>query len=155
MATEDDELRARAKRLVDLRKEEQEPEPSISVAPVSIGPKKRSAGEVAKAAAAPGAATLAIVALLQTLLTSRVSPERVKALEERVEGIETERTNRRLTEYSRDKIENCRSDQQDSYLRQVLPRPDALVGTPPRPWFDVCPEMPPPTTGANPATPPR
>lgn len=149
MATEE-ELRRRARELLERRSEQADDQsvpPESSIAPREK--QKRSAGEVAKAAAAPGAATLAIIALLQQLLTSHVSPEQVKSLQERVELIETERANRRLTEFSRDKIENCRSDQQDSYLRQLLPRPDAMVGTPPRPWFDTCPELPQPTTGAN------
>ncbi len=150
MAKEDDELRASAADLLNRRHAVVEEETPESMPPHRQLPKhKRNAGEIAKAAVAPGAGLLGIVAIVQQLLSSHVAPEQVKALNDRVELLETERTERRQTEYQRDIIENCRSEQADGYLRALLPRRDAQVGQPPKPWFDQCPELPQPTTGTK------
>ena len=148
MAKEDDELRARARRFLEERQNRSE-ETAVSIPPESK--RKRNAGELAKAAVAPGAGLLGVVAIVQQLLSAHVSPEQLTALRERVDQLETDRAARRLTEFERDKIANCRSEQADGYLQSLLPRRDQQVGAPPRAWFDQCPQLPEPTTGAKPA----
>jgi len=148
MATEDDELRARAAALVQSRRKEPEEENTQSVAPASQK-HKRNAGELAKAAVAPGAGIVALIAVLQQLLSARVTPEQLTALRQRVDSIEEERAARRVTEFERDRVAKCRSEQLEESVRHLLPRPDQQVGPPPKPWFDRCPELPEPTTGAK------
>lgn len=152
MAKEDDELRARAAALVARRRQNVEEETAESMPPHrQMAKPKRNAGELARAAVAPGAGLLGMVAIVQQLLSAHVSPEQLKALGERVDQLETERTARRQTEYQRDLIENCRGEQADSYLQSLLPRRDRQVGLPPVAWFDQCPKLPDPTTGTRPA----
>ena len=150
MASEED-LRNVASALLKRRREqEQEHEESTeSIAP--HGKRKRSAGELARAAVAPGAGVVGVVALLAQLLQARISPEQLKALQARVDAIEEERAQRRFTEYERDRVSFCRSYQSEEFLRTLLPRADSQVGQLPKPWFDKCPELPQPTTGAKPA----
>jgi uncharacterized protein HemX len=148
MASEED-LRNVASALLKRRREQEHEESTESIAPQSK--RKRSAGELARAAAAPGAGVIGVAALLAQLLQARISPEQLKALQERVDAIEVERSQRRFTEYERDRISSCRSLQTEEFLRTLLPRADSQVGQLPKPWFDKCPELPQPTTGAKPA----
>jgi hypothetical protein len=153
MSKEDDDLRAVAAELVERRRrqtvEEETPE---SMPPHRhLVKTKRNAGELAKAAMVPGAGLVGVVALVQQLLSAHVSPEQLKALQERVDQIETDRTARRQTEYQRDLIENCRTEQVEGYVQSLLPRRDRQVGQPAQAWFDQCPKMPDATTGPKPA----
>lgn len=144
MANEDDSLRERARQLVASRQQH-------SQAPVSDSgyPKRHRGRELAKAAVAPGAGLVAVLSIVQQLLSSHVSPEQLSTLRERVDQLENDRTARRLTEFERDKIANCRSRQTDGYLQSLLPRRDQQVGQPAKAWFDQCPDLPEPTTGSK------
>lgn len=147
----DEELRASAKELLERRQEAKDSEPPESEA--QPAKHKRNTKELAKAAVAPGAGIVALVAILQQLLSARVTPEQLTALRERVDQLETDRSARRIVEFERDTIVNCRVGQLDGYVEPLLPRRDSQVGPTPRAWFDKCPDLPKPTTGAK--TPPK
>lgn len=150
MANEDDELRARAKELVDKRRDpDSEPPESAEPEPTREKPKRESAKDLAKAAVAPGAGVVALIAIVQQLLSAHVSPEQLTALRERVDQLETDRSARRLVEFERDTIAGCRIHQLDGYMESVLPRRDQQVGPAPKAWFDMCPDLPKPTTGTK------
>lgn len=140
MAKEDDELRARARSLVDARREE----PAESLAP-----KEKPKRDVSKVVTG-GVSGAALLAVVVQLLQARVTPAQISALQDRIDVLENNSTKRRQLEYARDIVENCRSNQQDDFLRMLLPRRDAQVGFQVKPWFDVCPDLPEPTTGVKP-----
>ena len=151
MASDEEDLRNVASALLKRRREQERREEPEDHGTESIAPskRKRSAGELARAAVAPGAGVVGVVALLAQLLQARISPEQLKALQARVDAIEEERAQRRFTEYERDRVSFCRSNQTEEFLRTLLPRADSQVGQLPKPWFDKCPELPQPTTGAK------